>query len=128
VENVISQRETTREKAGGPAGALWLVQAFSGLLLVLLLLLHMVAHHFVVEGGLRNFQQVVDYVSNPAIFTISILFLVVASVHAVLGTRAILMDFGLGRGAQRALNWLLAVAGVVIIVYGVWLEVAIITQ
>lgn len=128
MQNVMNQQQTTREKAGGPAGALWLVQAFSGLLLVLLLLLHMVAHHFVVEGGLRDFQQVVDYVSNPAIFTISILFLVVSSIHAMLGTRAILMDFGLGRGAQRAVNWLLAIAGVVIIVYGVWLEIAIITQ
>ena len=42
----------------GPAGALWLVQAISGLLLVLVLGLHMVAHHFVVEGGLRDYAQV----------------------------------------------------------------------
>lgn len=128
MQNVMNQRETTREKAGGPAGALWLVQAFTGLLLVLLLLLHMVAHHFVVEGGLRNFEQVVDYVANPAIFTITITFLVVVTIHAMLGVRAILMDLGLGRGAQRAANWLLVVASVAIIVYGVWLEIAIITQ
>ena len=128
MRNVMNRRETPSERAGGPAGALWLVQAFTGLLLVLLLLLHMVAHHFVVEGGLRDFDQVVDYVSNPAIFFITILFLVVTSVHAMLGTRAILMDFGLGRGAQRAVDWLLAVAGVAIIVYGVWLEIAIITS
>lgn len=128
MQNVLNQKETTRERASGPAGALWLVQAFTGLLLVLLLLLHMVAHHFVVEGGLRNFEQVVDYVSNPAIFTITIVFLVVVTIHAMLGVRAILMDLGLGRGAQRATNWLLMVAGVATIVYGVWLEIAIITQ
>ena len=126
MQNVMNQRRTTKERAGGPAGALWLVQAFTGLLLVLLLLLHMVAHHFVVEGGLRNFEQVVDYVSNPAIFTITIIFLVVVTIHAMLGVRAILMDIGLGRGAQRAVNWLLALAGVATIVYGVWLEIAII--
>ena len=128
MQNVMNQRETTREKAGGRAGALWLVQAFSGLLLVLLLLLHMVAHHFVVEGGLRDFDQVVDYVSNPAIFVITIFFLVVVTIHAMLGTRAILMDFGLGRGARRAVDWLLAIATVVIIVYGVWLELTIINM
>ena len=128
MQNVLNQRETPKERASGPAGALWLVQAFTGLLLVLLLLLHMVAHHFVVEGGLRNFEQVVDYVSNPAIFVITIFFLVVVTIHAVLGTRAILMDLGLGRGAQRAVNWLMVIAGVAIIAYGVWLEIAIITQ
>lgn len=128
MQNAMNQRESTKERAGGPAGALWLVQAFTGLLLVLLLLLHMVAHHFVVQGGLRNFDQVVDYVSNPAIFFITILFLIVTSIHAMLGVRAILMDFGLGRGAQRAVNWLLALAGVATIVYGVWLEIAIISQ
>ena len=128
MRNVMNQQETARERAGGAAGALWLVQAFTGLLLVLLLLLHMVAHHFVVEGGLRNFDQVVDYVSNPAIFFITILFLVVTSVHAMLGTRAILMDLGLGRGAQRAVDWLLVIVGVATIVYGVWLEIAIVTS
>lgn len=128
MQNVLNQKETTKERASGPAGALWLVQAFTGLLLVLLLLLHMVAHHFVVEGGLRNFEQVVDYVSNPAIFTITIIFLVVVTIHAMLGVRAILMDLGLGQGAQRVANWLLVVASVATIVYGVWLEIAIITQ
>ncbi len=128
MQNVLNQQETPQERASGPAGALWLVQAFTGLLLVLLLLLHMVAHHFVVEGGLRNFEQVVDYVSNPAIFVITISFLVVVTIHAVLGTRAILMDLGLGRGAQRVVNWLMVIAGVAIIAYGVWLEIAIITQ
>lgn len=128
MQNVMNQRETTKEKAGGPAGALWLVQAFSGLLLVLLLLLHMVAHHFVVEGGLRDFQQVVDYVANPAIFVITLLFLIVVTVHAMLGVRAILMDLGLGRGAQRAVDWLVAIASVAIIVYGFWLELTIINM
>lgn len=128
MQNVMNQRKSTREKAGGPAGALWLIQAFTGLLLVLLLLLHMVAHHFVVEGGLRNFEQVVDYVSNPAIFVITLLFLVVVTIHAMLGVRAILMDIGLGRGTQRAVNWLLTIATVAIIVYGVWLELTIINM
>ena len=26
----------------------------------------MIAHHFIVEGGLRDYQQALDYVSNPS--------------------------------------------------------------
>lgn len=107
------------------SGALWLVQAFSGILLVPILLLHMVAHHFVVEGGLREFQQVVDYISNPAIFVITIIFLVVVTIHAALGLRAILTDLRPSASVRRVINWVLIVASVAAIVYGIWLEITI---
>lgn len=110
------------------SGAIWLVQAFSGLLLVLLLLLHMIAHHFVVEGGLRNFQQVIDYVSNPLILFTTIAFLIVVTIHALLGLRAIIFDLGPSAGTRRAVNWILGVVGIITIVYGVWLEVTIISM
>ncbi|HSM58828.1 MAG TPA: hypothetical protein VK879_21925 [Candidatus Sulfomarinibacteraceae bacterium] len=109
-----------------PAGALWLIQAFSGVLLIPLLLLHMVAHHFVVEGGLRNFQQVIDYVSNPAIFVITIIFLIVVTIHAMLGLRAIIMDLNLSQGTQRVVDWILIVVSIGAIVYGIWLEITIV--
>lgn len=125
MQELLSEQRTVQERAGGPAGALWLVQAFSGLLLVLLLLLHMIAHHFVVEGGLRNYQEVVDYVSNPAIFTITIVFLIVVSIHALLGLRALVMDLGPKESTMRVVNWILVVVGVAMVIYGVWLEVTI---
>lgn len=124
--NVTYERRKTTARSNGRAGALWLVQAFSGFLLVALLLLHMIAHHFVVEGGLRNYQEVIDYVANPAIFTITLIFLVVVTIHALLGLRAILIDLSPSPGALRAINWLLTLAGVAIVVYGFWLELAII--
>ncbi|MGH2536757.1 MAG: hypothetical protein ACRDHL_05135 [Candidatus Promineifilaceae bacterium] len=118
--------ERIRAAAGrGAAGALWLVQAFSGLLLVFLLLLHMVAHHFVVEGGLRTFADVVDYVSQPVIFGLEVLFLIVVIVHAVLGLRAILLDLGLTGRSQRMADRLLALLGAVTLGYGLWLAIAI---
>lgn len=107
------------------SGALWLVQAFTGILLVPILLLHMVAHHFVVEGGLREFQQVVDYISNPAIFTITIIFLVVVTVHAALGLRAILIDLRPSASTRQIINWVLIIASVAAIIYGIWLEITI---
>ena len=107
------------------SGSLWLIQAFSGLLLVAILGTHMIAHHFIVEGGLRDYEQVMDYVNNPVVFTIEVLFVVVAVVHALLGLRAIITDMRPSPGALRAANWVLAIFGLVAIGYGIYLAVAL---
>jgi succinate dehydrogenase hydrophobic anchor subunit len=86
----------------------------------------MIAHHFVVEGGLRNFEQVIDYISNPAIFGITILFLIVVTIHALLGLRAVILDMSLAPGTVRVVNWVLLIVGIAAVVYGIWLEIAII--
>ncbi len=124
----VRRRSSSSGRANGRAGAVWLVQAFSGLLLVALLFLHMIAHHFVVEGGLRNYQQVVEYVSNPAIFVTTIVFLIVATVHALLGLRAIIIDLGPAPRTLRVVNWAFAIFGAAAIVYGIWLELVIISN
>ncbi len=108
-----------------PAAALWLVQAVSGLLLVALLALHMVAHHFVVEGGLREFRDVVAYISNPAIFWIEIIFLFVVTVHALLGLRAIGLDLAPGPTGRRVMDVALSLAGAGTLVYGIWLLITL---
>jgi succinate dehydrogenase hydrophobic anchor subunit len=107
------------------SGSLWLIQAFSGLFLVFILGLHMVAHHFIVEGGLRDYQQVLDYVANPTIFVIEIIFVILAAVHAVLGMRAIILDLRPSLAAARALNWGLGILAAVTIIYGIWLAIAL---
>lgn len=107
------------------SGAIWLVQAFSGILLVPLLLLHMVAHHFIVEGGLRDFDQVVDYISHPAIFVTTIFFLIVVTAHAALGLRAILIDLRPSPGVRRFIDGALLVLSIAAVIYGIWLEVTI---
>lgn len=124
MQTAISQKTVTTQ-APNRAGAMWLVQAFTGLFLVALLLLHMVAHHFVVEGGIRNFQDVIAYVSNPVIFTIELVFLVVVTTHAMLGVRAILLDFGWGRQAEQVINGVVAVVGITAVIYGIWLSITI---
>lgn len=107
------------------SGSLWLVQALSGLILVGILGLHMVAHHYVVEGGLRNYEQVLDFVSNPAIFFTEIAFVILATVHALLGVRSILFDLRPGLRTGQAINWMLGIAGAVAIIYGIWLAVGL---
>ena len=124
--NILSDKKRNNARATGPAGAIWLVQAFSGFLLVALLALHMIAHHFVVEGGLRNFEQVIDYISNPAIFGITIFFLIVVTIHSLLGLRAIVLDMSLSPGTVRIVDWVFVVVGIAAVVYGIWLEITII--
>ena len=107
------------------SGSLWLVQAFSGLVLVALLGTHMIAHHFIVEGGLRNYEQVLDYVNNPIVFTIEVLFVIFGVIHALLGLRAIITDLRPSAAALRTANWVLGIFGIVAIAYGIYLAVAL---
>lgn len=107
------------------SGSLWLIQAFSGLFLVGLLGVHMIAHHFIVEGGLRDYQQVLNYVANPVVFIIEVAFVILGTVHALLGVRAIVNDLRPSAGVQRALNGVLWVLGAVTIIYGLWLAIAL---
>lgn len=107
------------------SGSVWLIQAFSGLLLVIILGTHMIAHHFIVEGGLRDYQQVLDYVNNPIVFIIEMAFVIFAVTHALLGVRSILIDMRPSPGALRTINWILGVFGAAAIVYGLYLGIAL---
>ncbi len=96
----------------------WAWQAVTGVLVLLLVTLHMVANHFVVRGGLRDYHDVVAYISNPVILPLEILFLVVVSWHGLLGLRAVIFDFGLSRRAERVITRVLYGVWVVTIIYG----------
>jgi succinate dehydrogenase hydrophobic anchor subunit len=108
------------------ASSSWLWQAFTGVSLVLLLGLHFVANHFIAKGGLRNFADVVAYLSSPLILVLEVLFLVVVTTHAMLGVRAILLDFGLSDHAEKRLSQALTVMAILTVGYGLWLTWVII--
>lgn len=105
---------------------IWLLQAVSGVLLVALLGLHWVAQHYVAAGGLRTYQDVVYYLRNPWVFLLEAAFLILVTVHALLGLRGILFDLGLGQRAERSINWGLSILGAGAIWYGLDLLLAII--
>jgi len=106
----------------GP-GRSWVATTVSGVALLLLLGVHMVANHFVVRsvGGLRSYRQVLEYMRHPAIFTIESLFLLVVTVHAMLGLRGIVLDLDPSRRAQRWIEFGLTVLGVLTLAYGYFL-------
>lgn len=105
----------------------WLIQVITGALVLLLVTLHMIANHFIVPNGLRNFNDVVDYLRTPIVLFFEVTFLVVVTWHGLLGLRAVLFDFGLSARTERAVTWLLTVVGVVTVGYGLWLTSVVIS-
>ncbi len=118
-EAVESTWEPSRETEGRTWGWIW--QAVSGVLVLLLVTLHMIANHFVVRQGLRDFADVVAYLSNPVIVVLEVLFLVFVTWHSMLGLRSILFDFGFSPRIERAITRVLTVFGVLTVAYGLWL-------
>lgn len=104
----------------------WLWQVITGVGLVFLLGLHIIANHFIAKGGLRNFADVLAYLRNPVFLVLEVLFLVVVASHAMLGIRAILMDFGLSDRVEKLVSRALTVVGVLTVGYGLWLTWAIV--
>jgi succinate dehydrogenase hydrophobic anchor subunit len=98
----------------------WRWTAVTGIALLVLVTIHMVAHHFVVEeiGGLRSYDDVIAYISTPIIFVIEGIFLVVVTIHAMLGLRSVLFDLGLGASRRRLVDRGLLGLGVLTVAYG----------
>ena len=71
------------------------------MLLLVLLTVHMVAQHFVVEG-LRTYADVVAWIRNPVVFAVEALLLVCVTWHGIAGVHAVLLDLGLRGRTERS--------------------------
>ncbi|HEY7755889.1 MAG TPA: hypothetical protein VID69_06660 [Actinomycetota bacterium] len=123
VETRPPRRDRRRMHPGGRSTRVWWWTVGTGAALLVLLTVHMVAHHFVVEdvGGLRSYEQVLEYISTPVIFTLEAFFLLTVTIHGLLGVRAVLFDMDLGRAAKRRIDVGLWVLGVATVAYGFFL-------
>lgn len=112
--------EQTNAPHVAPRSRSWRWTSLTGVSLLVLVTVHMVAQHFVLEqiGGLRTYQQVLEYISNPIMFVIEAIFLVVVTWHAMLGLRSVIFDFGLSARTRYRVNRWLTVLGVVTVAYG----------
>jgi succinate dehydrogenase hydrophobic anchor subunit len=113
--------EATRSRRRPRPTFAWLTQVVSGVLLLVLLTVHMVAQHFVVEGGLRTYDQVIAWIRNPVVFAVEALLLVCVTWHGIAGIHAVLLDLGLRGRVERVAARVLLDLGVVTILYGLWL-------
>jgi len=111
------QKLAEQERAGGT----WLWQALSGVGLLILLGLHMIAQHFIAQEGLRSFQDVLAYIRNPIILVLELIFLLVVTYHALVGARAVITDLGLTKQQEDTVNRILTVVGVIMVVWGFYL-------
>ena len=111
----------------GRSARVWRWTAGSGLALVALATLHIVAQHFVVhqKGGLRTYGEVLSYVANPVIFVLEAAFLVAVTIHAMLGLRGILGDLELRPTTQRRVDRGLWVVGTLTVAYGMALLITL---
>jgi succinate dehydrogenase / fumarate reductase membrane anchor subunit len=116
----MSVRPRSSDEPGGGAGG-FLGQVISGVALLVLLTLHMIAQHFVLPEGLRDYASVIEWVANPVVVVIELTFLAFVTWHALLGLRAIIFDYGLSAAAERWVTRAFVVIGVVTVVYGTWL-------
>ena len=119
------QHTLTRERASSWS---WILQAITGVLVIILISVHMIFQHFVAAGGLRTYADVIAYIRTPFFLGWETLFLIVVTWHALLGVRAIALDFGLKRSIERAFNWVLIVIGAGTVIYGLWLTFTIISR
>jgi succinate dehydrogenase hydrophobic anchor subunit len=127
MENRLTQEMMENPFAKEPkASSTWYWQLFTGIALVLLLGLHFIANHFIAKGGIRDYADVVSYLRNPLILVWEVLFLIVVATHAMLGVRAIVLDFGISAQAEKRLSQVLTAIGVLTVAYGLWLTWAII--
>jgi succinate dehydrogenase hydrophobic anchor subunit len=115
-----ARRDTREDPLGASRPSSWLSTALTGMGLLVLVTIHMVAHHFVVHevGGLRTYDQVLAYVSNPLIVVIEVTFLVVVTWHAMLGLRAVMLDLALPARLERLVRPGVTALGILTVVYG----------
>lgn len=103
----------------------WLAQAISGILLVVLLSIHLTVNHWVASQGQLTYTDIIHYYGVPGVAMMEALFLIVVTVHCVLGLRSILLDLNLRLSAVIMLTQLLVVIGFVTIIYGIYLIIKI---
>ena len=112
-----------RQIPGGKSVRAWRWTVVTGAALRGLLVVHMLAHHFTVDevGGLRTYEQVLDYIASPLIFTVECFFLVTVTAHALMGLRSVLFDMGFAARARRRIDMGLWIVGIATVAYGFFL-------
>ncbi|MCB9135002.1 MAG: hypothetical protein H6636_06225 [Anaerolineales bacterium] len=107
---------------------LWLLKIVSGLLVIVILIIHLIVNHFTAPNGLLSWAEVVAYYQNPLIPIMEGIFLIFVVVHSLTGLRSILLDLKPTRSLVSLIDGVLTLFGAGIIIYGIWLLIAIVGQ
>lgn len=107
---------------------LWLFKIISGVLIIVVLLIHFVVNHFIGENALLSFADIVAYYKNPIIPIMEGFFLVFVVSHSLVGLRSIILDLKPSDSTLKVVDVLLVLVGIGFIGYGIWLLRAVVTQ
>jgi len=107
---------------------LWLLKITSGVLIIVILILHLIVNHFTAPEGLLSYAEVVKYYQNPLIPIMEGFFLIFVVVHSLVGLRSILLDLNPSPVLLRIADGVLALFGTGAVVYGLWLLLSIVQQ
>ncbi len=113
----------------GETSWLWMLKIFSGLLILVILIIHFLVNHFLAPEGLLSFEEILAYYKNfPIVPIMEGFFLVFVVSHSLLGVRSIVLDLNPSKRASQIVDVILVGIGVVSVVYGIWLLTAILAQ
>lgn len=110
----------------GEGAGLWFLKILTGFLVIVVLIIHLIVNHLIVEGGLLTYADVVRYYQNPIIPIMEIAFLIFVVTHALMGLRSVLLDLHPSNKVLRLINYGVVVLGVASIAYGIWLVFVIV--
>lgn len=113
----------------GESAWLWLFKIISGLLIVVILVVHFLVNHFLPEtDALLTANEVYEYYQNLLYVFMEGFFLVFVVSHSLVGMRSIFLDLNPRKTVMQILDVALIAIGAVSIVYGIWLLFAIMAQ
>ena len=104
---------------------LWLIKIISGLLVIVLLMVHFIVNHFAIDGNLLTWAGVVAYFANPWVVVMEITFLVVVVSHALVGLRSVILDLNPSPRFMRVIDRALIAVGLTAVIYGIWLALEV---
>lgn len=104
---------------------LWLIKMVSGLLVIVLLMVHFIVNHFAIEGELLTWEGVVTYFANPWVVIMEITFLVVVVSHALVGLRSVILDLNPSGRLMSIIDRGLVAVGLTAVIYGIWLALKV---
>ncbi len=103
---------------------LWAIKLATGVLIVILLLIHFIVNH-TASQGLLTYADVVAYYSSPAIVVMEIAFLAAVVSHGLIGLRGVILDLNPPAKLMNTIDWIMVIVGIGAVVYGISLAMVI---
>ncbi len=107
-----------------PGGTGWLLQRLTAGFLAVVLAFHFLQLHFINHAADVTFAGTQARMENVGYFLVMVLFLITAAFHGLNGIYNALVNQGLSGGAKKAMFAVLSLAGIALVVQGIYVALA----